>query len=269
LKGPERTPGTRRLPIDSEAGASRVAQRGGLSGKLARRPHVALLPEQNVRTNFLEPADFEAIAAHLREDLLDFSRFAYLTGWRSGAIRVLGWRNVDLERRGDEIVGGFIRPEGSSVTKRTGLVALSGEVLEIIRRRFADRRLDCSLVFHHDGRAVGDFRRAWLRAAAAAGFAGVRFHDLRRSFARNISRAGVSEQVAMLLGGWRTRSVFDRYRIVSEGDVAEALSSGSRPSSRSAEGARQGSRRLRRRENTDKRRTIGRERRDGGAGNGL
>jgi hypothetical protein len=33
-----------------------------------------------VRTGFLEPADFEAIAAQLREDLLDFSRFVYLTG---------------------------------------------------------------------------------------------------------------------------------------------------------------------------------------------
>ena len=70
-----------------------------------------------------------------------------------------------------------------------------------------------------DGSPVLSFRKTWGRVTAAAGVPDLLFHDLRRTGARNMRDLGIPEGVIMQIAGWKTRSVFNRYAMVSRSDL--------------------------------------------------
>jgi integrase len=186
-------------------------------------PKVRVLPENNTRQGFFERPDLEAVVAALPDSLRDFTRFAYLTGWRKGEIISLKWTDVD--RHAGAI---RLRPEAAK-TGRGRTLMLEGDLAELIDRRWEARLFEkdgnarvTELVFHRDGKPVGDFKKAWATACRTAGVPDKLFHDLRRTAARNMVRAGVPERVAMAVTGHITRSMFDRYNIVSEDDLRMA-----------------------------------------------
>jgi integrase len=194
------------------ARAFRIAVKSGLLTVVPPFPN--RLEESAPRQGFFEHAEYLSVRQYLTEpvyqDVLDF---AYYSGWRRGEITGLTWREIDM-------AGGVIRLDPEREKMKAGRVLpLSEPSKEVLQRRIAARRLDSLLVFHRDGEPLIDWRKAWANACKFAGFPGRRLHDCRRTAARNLIRSGTPERVAMQLTGHKTRSVFDRYNIVSETDL--------------------------------------------------
>ncbi len=210
------------------AALKRMFTLGLQAEKIQRRPHIPMLEEHNVRQGFFERGEFLAFRAALPDYLRPAVTFAYFTGWRRGEILGLKWNQVDLAAKS-------VRIEADATkNKKARTIALHGELLDAIEDQWEKRKvaeipgqsptLLCPYVFHRNGKAdLGDFRDAWDKALQGNRPYAVKIlHDFRRTAVRNMTRAGVPERVAMMVSGHKTRSVFDRYDIVSDDDLREA-----------------------------------------------
>ncbi len=202
--------------------AFRLAEQGGT---VLSRPHIAMLKEDNTRQGFFERDEFEDVRANLPEYLRGAVTLMYFAGWRRGEVLPLAWAQVDRSAR-------TIRLEPGTTKNAEGRTLPYGQLPELVdvvdtawrhHQELARGGTISPCVFTRDGERIGSFKKAWASACKAAGVPDRLLHDFRRTAVRNLVRAGVPDAIAMRITGHKTRSVFDRYNIVSEADIREGL----------------------------------------------
>ncbi len=198
----------------------RMFNLGLQAGKITKKPFFPPLEVNNVRQGFFERHDFESLLAHLPDYLRPPVTFAYRVGWRfSSEVLPLRWSQVDLEE-------GTVRLEVLSTKNKDGrLIYLPRDLLALLEEQWREHLTHypaCPFVFHRYGNEIRRPDRSWKTACKKTGLLGKIPHDFRRTAVRNMVRAGIPERVAMQISGHKTRSIFDRYHIVSDGDLRDA-----------------------------------------------
>jgi hypothetical protein len=189
----------------------------------------------------LSPADFAALAGQLDPGRAVLFEFCYRTGKRKGQMSRTMWTHYNAT------AAEFAWSPAEVKSKRGEVLPLAGRPLEIIQTLYATRRLTCRYVFHgpHCGSTgrppsavygcVGDFKKAWATACAAAGYpvgrkhGGFVFHNTRHTAITNLVNEGTPAHEAMAISGHRTRSVFDRYSLSLKAQMRAALERISEP----------------------------------------
>jgi integrase len=186
-------------------------------------PFIEFQKEPPARTGFLMLEKFDELLNMLPSHLRPLITLLYYCGTRIGEALQIEWSQVNLDTR-------LIRLEPEQTKMDEARVLPLPSVLVAMLREMKPKT---GKVF--DGT---NLRKGWVDACAACGlgrkievtgkkydphYDGLTLHDLRRSAVRNLINARVPEKVAMQITGHKTRSVFDRYHIVSSEDVTSAM----------------------------------------------
>lgn len=234
----------------------RILHFGRQNGKLPNDPpRMPMLPENNRRTGYIEQPIYERMCDEADKEglwLLAFVELAYTYGWRRGELIDLRVERVNLLARTLHL---YTSKNGEPRTATMTPPAYG------LLTALCDGKQPQDQVFTRPGGApVRDFRAAWQNMCICAGapgpggqpsrfecgkcgaaipdgakmcrvegcngerrYIGLLVHDMRRSAARALRRAGVPEHVVMDTMGHKTRSMFKRYDIGNEHDQQDAM----------------------------------------------
>jgi integrase len=205
-------------------------------------PYFPMPADSEAAGQYIEPQEFHAIRAHLpdgtlresnnggpksKSNLQSFFMFLYATGCRLGAAQKITWKDVDKDCTMISI------PASGTKNKQPLRLPLKGELLEPLARdlRKTKFRVEDQPIFDST-----NYRPEWAKACAKANMGtwdkekrirtGARIHDCRASAAINLLASGVDEGLVLKIGGWKTRSMLDRYNVTNVTRLTDAMTKG-------------------------------------------
>jgi integrase len=207
-------------------------------------PHFPMPDDSLPAGQYITPEQFERILNFLPDgtlrgsgrggrsssNLRPFFTFLYATACRTGAAKAILWKDVSEDCTVVEI------PAEATKSKQPLRLPLKGKQLEPLVEVLRGQVRDEGPVFD-----TANYNEEWARACAKAGLGeydeethrkigtgGVRIHDCRCSGAINLLEGGVDEGLVLKIGGWRTRTMLDRYNVTSMERLSAALEKGGR-----------------------------------------
>ena len=147
--------------------AFRLAQKAGM---VAFRPEISTLREERQPREFFEADQYSAVLENLAEYLKPAIQTAFITGWRiKSEILTRQKQHLDLQSgflrlEREETSGGEERRFPLTPGMRELLVRQLEEVNELERK--TGRMIPW--LFHHNGKPIKDFRKAWALACGRA-----------------------------------------------------------------------------------------------------
>lgn len=183
--------------------------------KLKHNPiaHVKRLPENNIRQRVLTSDEFAALLNACEPHLKPIIQIAYHMGMRRDEIVRLTWSEVDLRK-------GFIRlPAERTKTDNSRIIPLHPDVRATLEK--LPRGLHTNRAFLRYGQPFDEIKHSFQSACEKAKIENFTFHDLRHCALNNLRKAGNDYFKIMAMSGHKTISVFKRYNLVTEEELAQ------------------------------------------------
>jgi integrase len=204
-------------------------------------PYFPMPDDSLAAGQYITPEQFERIRSFLPDgskreskkggpkstsNLRPFFTFLYATACRLDAAMKLTWKNISEDLSILEI------PSSGTKNKQPLRLPLNGELLEPVVKELRKQFRDPNLPLFDSS----NYRIEWAIACAKAGVGtwdaekrtrtGVRIHDCRASGAINLLASGVDEGLVLKIGGWKTRSMLDRYNVADITRLTAAMEKG-------------------------------------------
>lgn len=177
-------------------------------------PSFKYYPILGHRERVLSVAEWMALSGSLEQDLADMAEFSLATLCRE--TNVFGLTPVHTREKA------IFFPAAEMKKRKPHSIPLNLTAQAVLERRLKEHPvIGNGRIFNFRGKAIDHLQgwtyQAWLRGVKKAGIDHVTFHDLRRTGASWLARAGVDGDIIDRLGAWKPKGV--RASVYSHFDV--------------------------------------------------